>query len=54
MFSTASLKFLENLPNEFIKVSKTNHLINFTTKEFEKIDQRIKDSVKTINDLTQR
>jgi hypothetical protein len=52
--SSDSLRILGNLPREFIKISKNNNTISFTTAEFEKIDKRIIETTYLINEICQK
>ena len=54
LWSSNSLRILENLPKEFTKISKKNNLISFTTEEMSKLDRRIDDATYFINGLCQK
>ena len=48
VFSTNSLKMLDQLPRQFVKVSKTKSSIQFTTEPFSKINDRLSECVEEI------
>ena len=43
-----SYKIIENIPKQFLKVSKTTQSIQFTTKSFDRINDRLFECVETI------
>ncbi|RMZ99687.1 mutS -like protein [Brachionus plicatilis] len=47
-FSTFSIKILENLPKEFLKITKTKNAIQFTTEKLLKINSRLEASMSDI------